>query len=81
VLDSKGPEAEKRSDEIYVEVLSKTVLLGWKGTIMYKGEPMPYSRENAIKLLKLKDFRNRVIEVAGEFEHFKLVKDSEDEKN
>lgn len=81
VLDSKGDAAEKMSDSILVNVMAKTILLGWEGEISYKGKKYPYSEEAAKMLLAHRDFRDTVSKVASDMETFKLVKDEEDEKN
>lgn len=81
VLDSKGDAAEKASDNILINVMAKTVLLGWEGEISYKGKKYAYSEEAAKMLLAHRDFRDTVSKVASDMETFKLVKDEEDEKN
>jgi hypothetical protein len=81
VLDSKGDAAEAKSDEIFVEVLAKTVLLGWEGKVNIKGEWTSYSYDAAVMLLKLKEFRVAVGKVAEDMENFKVIKDEEDAKN
>ena len=81
VLDSKGDLAESKSDEIIVEVMSKTILTGWDGTVLYKGKPLEYSVDNAKVLLQHKEFRNMVSKVSSDMEIFKVVKDEEDSKN
>lgn len=81
VLDSKGPASNKKSDEILVSVMSKTILLGWKGEVAYKGKSYAYSTEAAAMLLEHSDFRAAVNTVAEDMETFKIVKDAEDEKN
>ena len=59
VLDLNDDVADAKSDEIMVAVMANTVLLDWKG-ISFKGEDLPYSVENAKKLLAIKDFRKVV---------------------
>lgn len=81
VLDSKGDAAEKKSDEILVDVIASTILTGWEGKVRYQGKDLEYSKDNAKTLLSHKEFRNTVIKVAGDMETFKAVTDEEDEKN
>jgi len=81
VLDSKGDAAEAMSEKIITEVMAKTILLGWNGTVNYKGKPLEYSLENATTLLSHKEFRAVVNKVATDMEIFKIVKDDEDVKN
>lgn len=81
VLDSKGDAAEAKSDEIFVEVLAKTVLLGWQGTVNIRGAMTTYSLDAAKTLLSLKEFRVALGKVSDDMEAFKTVKDEEDAKN
>lgn len=81
VLDSKGDAAEAKSDAIICEVMAKTILVGWDGTVNYKGKALEYSVENAMTLLAHKEFRVVVNKVAADMEVFKLVKDEEDVGN
>lgn len=81
VLDSKGDAAEAKSDEILVDVMAATILIGWQGEVLYKGTPMKYSVDAAKTLLAHKDFRAKVMEVSSNMETFKVVKDEEDSKN
>ena len=55
-LDAKTDEADDLSDEIMIDVIASTILLGWEG-IEVDGKPFPYSVENAKTVLKLKDFK------------------------
>lgn len=81
VLDSKGDEAQNKSDEILAEVFAKTILLGWEGEILFKGKKQPYSYDLAKQLLMYKDFRTKVASVAEDFSNFKEVKDEIDIPN
>lgn len=81
VLDSKGDEAEKKSDEILAEVFAKTILLGWEGEVLYRGKKYPYSYEQAKVLLSHKDFRTKVAVVAEDFTNFKSIQDEVDYPN
>lgn len=81
ILDSKGDAAEAKSDQIMIEVMASTILLGWEGEISYKGEKHKYSKEMAKTLLAHKEFALAVMRVAGAMETFKLVKDEDEEKN
>ena len=81
VLESKGDEANEKSDAILAEVYAKTILLGWEGAIMFQGKPMTYSEANAKTLLSLKDFRAKVESAASDMATFKAVQDEDDVKN
>jgi hypothetical protein len=81
VLESKGDVAEARSEEILIEVVAKTILLGWDGKIRFGKENLEYSLDNAKRLLALKEFRAVVLKAADDLENFKAVKDAEDKEN
>lgn len=83
VLDGKDEAADKKSDEIMIEVIATTILRGWEGKVIVEegGKPVEYSIDNAKKLLKLKDFRADVMRMAEGREAFLLKKVDEQEKN
>ena len=76
VLDLKNDAANTLSDNLMAEVLAKTVLKGWSG-IEEDGKELPYSVENAQRLLRIKDFRALVIEKAGDMTNYKLAVEEE----
>lgn len=81
VLESKGDAAEKKSDEILSDVISKTILVGWEG-VEANGKPLPFSQEAAYDLLlKLKEFRSFIDTASEDLERFKLHQEDEDVKN
>lgn len=80
-LDSKGKVADAKSNEILAEVYSKTILVGWDGTVRYQGKDVAYSQAAAKALLMHKDFRAKVEAVATDAALFKSVTDEEDTKN
>lgn len=71
VLNSEGPAADAESERVMIAVLANTVLLGWQG-IAYKGQPLPYTPDNAAELLKLKDFRRVVQNIADDINNYLL---------
>lgn len=75
-LDVKNEAADELSDRIMVDVLAQTVLIGWEG-IQYKKQALPYSVENAKMLLGVKDFRNLVSKLAGDFEAYRAAQEAE----
>lgn len=81
LLDSGSDAAESKSDEIMIEVMAQTILVGWKGSVAIKGEVMEYSVENAKKLLAVPLFREWVSKQADDVASYKLVKEAEEEKN
>lgn len=65
-----GKLSDEVATQIAVEVMAKAILLDWKG-IQYDGQEMPYSIDNAIKILtELPDFRDYVSQVANERKTF-----------
>lgn len=79
LLDSKTEAAQKKSEELIVEAMAKTILLGWRGEFNFGGSPIgDYDVEKAKKLLAIKDFRAWVSAIADDHERFKAVKDEED---
>lgn len=85
-LDQKDtPEqiaaGEERSLKIMAEVMAHSVLLGWTGPVMYKGEPLPYSVANAEKLLLLKEFQKEVGRKADDFKNYRFQTEAADVKN
>lgn len=85
-LKAKGSKEEKDAAEacaekLTVEVMAKSILLGWSGNVRYKGAILPYSVDNAIMLLQLKDFRAKVEKLSGDFQNYRLVSEEEDAKN
>lgn len=76
LLDRGDDAADKLSEQIMVETLAETVLLGWEG-VAFKGEALPYSQENAKMLLGIKDFRRQVMELADDFSAFKAEEEKE----
>jgi len=71
VLDLADEMADQKSDEIMIDVVARTVLLGWE-KVSYKGKDLDYSLENAKLLLALKDFRRQVATFADEMEAYKV---------
>jgi hypothetical protein len=80
-LEAKGDAATALNDNLMVEVLAKTILLGWQGDIALKGEKLEYSVENAKKILAHKDFRRYISNLSEDFEAFKVEQEAEDAKN
>lgn len=80
VLAQKNKDSESRAETIMIDVMAKTVLLGWRG-IELDGETLDYSVENAKRLLEIKDFRNMVSKQADDFSNFKLAAEEETAKN
>ena len=80
-LDGNDDVSDDTSDNIMVKLLSKHILLAWRGTVEYKGEALPYSKEAAEKLLSVKDFRKWVIRQSELLKNFRAAEDKVIEKN
>lgn len=78
-LDTKTDEADQISDDILIEVAAATILLGWEG-LQFKGKDIPYSIENALTLLAVKDFRALVTNHSKNIENFRLAAEDLTEK-
>lgn len=76
LLDRKDDAADKLSDEIMIDTIAETVLLGWEG-VSFKGAVMPYSVDNAKTLLGVKDFRRQIMGLSEDFDSFKAVMEKE----
>lgn len=72
-LDMKDDNADKVSDQIMIDVIAETVLLGWDDTVTYKGEAFPYSKANARELLSHKEFRREIMRRADDFSAYKAT--------
>jgi hypothetical protein len=87
--------AAELADKIEIEVMGAAILLGWRGVestdelsgekkvgkVEFDGVELPYTRDNAVKLLGLKDFRSFVNSKAGDFKNFLETAQKADEKN
>lgn len=81
LLDQNDDAAEAKGRELLIELTARTILLGWKGTVKYQGEPLVYSVENAKKLLDQDGFREWVDTQSKDQARYKAVQDEEDTKN
>ena len=70
-LQAENDESKALSEKLLLEVMADTILLGWEGNVVYQKQPLPYSRDNAIKLLGHADFRAWVRRQAANREHYK----------
>lgn len=74
-LDFEDEAADKLSDEIMVDVLARTILLGFRN-LSFQGKPAEYSLEKAKEMLAVKDFRKRVIAYSDNFEAYKVKQEA-----
>ena len=81
-IEAKTEAAKEKAEELMVEAMAKTILLGWKGEYTFQGAPLgEYSVEKAKKLLAIKDFRKMVDEIAADQGRYKAVQDEADAGN
>jgi hypothetical protein len=65
-----GKLADEVATELAVEVIAEAILLDWSG-MTDGGKPLPYSKENAIKMLTdYPDFRDLVSKISDERKTF-----------
>lgn len=74
--NAKGVEAEKRQEREYIRLLAEHILVDWKD-IEWKGQPLPYSTQNAEMVLAIKDFRIFVQKCSEDFEAFRVEVEEE----
>ena len=83
-LIEKAKTAEERealSLEVMIKSTARGILVGWDDGIQYKGEPLPYSVENAEKLLAIPDFYELVFNMSRENEAYLTSKLGDSAKN
>lgn len=79
-LDTKDDVADDTSDMIMVDLLAEHILLDWEG-ISYKGEVLPYTKDNAKMLLRVKDFRKLVSAQSDTLANFLAEKEEDQLKS
>lgn len=70
-LSDESEENGKLLEELLIEAMAETVLLNWRG-MTRNGEDFPYSRQNAVEVLRLKDFRKKINEIADNANAYRL---------
>jgi hypothetical protein len=73
-LDLKDGSANDLSDQIMIEVMAETVLLGWEH-VEFKGKDLEYSEANAKMLLGVKDFRRHIAKLSEDIEQYRVRED------
>lgn len=86
ILELKGtPEEEEAAADLSFkligDVMASSILLGWSGKVDYDGKPLPYSYDNAVLLLSMKEFRNKISGLADNFRNYLAEAQEKDEKN
>lgn len=80
-LDSKGDAAEAKAEELLIDVMAKTILLNWRGSLAIQGTVTEYSEAAAKKLLAMPMFREWVNDQANDIAAYKAVQENEDAGN
>jgi hypothetical protein len=75
LLDKKNEAAEELAEEIMIEAMATTILLGWGDSMQFNGKPFPYTVENAQTALRMRDFRELVNGFSRDFENYRLVQE------
>lgn len=78
-LGTKDQAAHDLSQKVMAEVFAKAILLNFEG-MFYQGQPLPYSFDNALKLLAHQDFRVLVGKKASQFDAYKAHAEAEQGK-
>lgn len=81
VLEAKGDAAEAKFEEITIEAMSQTILVGWRGDMAFDGKPVTYSQENAKLLLSMKDFRDMITGISKQTANYRMHVEKETVKN
>jgi len=75
-LDSNDEAANTLAQKLTIDVMAKTILLGWSG-LQFKGKPVDYSPEMARTMLGVKDFRKKIITLSESVEAFRVKAEAE----
>lgn len=76
-----GEEAEKLAEEVLIDVMARTVLVGWEGITDANGKAVPYTPEQARTYLRVKDFRRKVSALSENFEAYRVKAEAEQGKD
>lgn len=80
-LERENKIPPETQTEVLCQVYAESLLLDWEG-FTSDGEPLPYTKETAKRLLMAHmDFRDDVTMHAGNEEQFKQAHDEDSEKN
>lgn len=71
-LEAKDEAADRVSEAIIAGVMSRHILLGWRGFTDETGADVPYSTEKAKVYLGVKDFRRKISSIAEDLSNFKV---------
>ena len=75
-----NPDSDALAKSLMVEAMAETILLGWEN-VTFNGEELVYSKDNAMKLLQFRQFRETVMIFAMERENYRAKVAEADAKN
>lgn len=85
-IEKEGVDLKDNSKEnldllqsLMIDATARHILKDWEG-MESGGQPLPYTHENAVKALTLKDFRARIDKAADDFDAYR-VKEEEAQGN
>ena len=81
MLEGKNDAAAEKLIEITVEAMARGILLNWRGNVQFDKEPLPYSLDNARKLLRMERLRDFIDGVAKDETAYAAVREEEEEAN
>jgi hypothetical protein len=79
-LDKGDDDSDALSNKLLIDVFAETILLGWEN-VSYNGESLPYTLENARKVLAHKDFRREVARLAESIDAYRVKVEEAQAKN
>lgn len=70
-LDSNDDAANALAQKLTIDVMAKTILVGWSG-LSFQGKSVDYSVEMAKTLLGVKDFRKKIEAFSNSMEAYRV---------
>lgn len=72
IIDARVPLSDDQIEKMTIEVAADAVLLGWRG-FEEDGVEVPYSRDNAVRLLtEHPEFRDDIANIANSEDNFRI---------
>ena len=80
-LRDRIAKATAKDEEIGIQALAETVLVGVYGDLNFQGKPMVYSPAAAVVWLRVKDVRRRVIMFSQNIDNYRVLAEEADRGN
>lgn len=78
----RGPLDEATAEDLMLKQMAQGVIADWEGVDLGDGEVVPYTPDNAYKLLKeLPELRDDILRVCAEADNYRMNLDEAAEKN